>query len=73
MKKAGVVEPAVTNWALPTVFVAKKDRRLCFPVDYRRVNDFTVFDAYLIARMHECIDSPREVEMFSTLDANLGY
>lgn len=38
MKKDGVVEPVVTEWELPIVFVLKKTGRLRFFVEYCQLN-----------------------------------
>lgn len=36
--KAGVIEPARSEWAAPVVFVLKKDDKLPFFIDYRSLN-----------------------------------
>lgn len=46
MKKASRAEPAVSKWALPIVFVTKKNGSLRFYVDYRRLNAVTVRGSY---------------------------
>lgn len=46
MQKAGVAEPAMTEWALPIVLVSKKDGSLHFSVDYLRQNAVTDHDSY---------------------------
>lgn len=68
-----VIEPAQTKWAVPIVFVPKKDRTLQFFVDYRKLNGVTKQNSYLITRLNECIDSLVEATVFKTLDANSGY
>ena len=70
---AGVIEPAQSEWAAPVLFVPKKDGRLRFCVDYRKLNEIIVRDSYPLPRMDECIDSLAEAKIFSTLDANSGY
>ncbi len=71
--KAGVIEPATSEWAAPVLFAPKKDGRLRFCVDYRKLNEMTVRDSYPLPRMDECIDSLGEAKVFSTLDAYAGY
>ena len=73
MLKAGVIEPSSSEWASPIVFVPKKDGKLRFCVDYRKLNALTIRDSYPIPRMDECIDSLGDAGIFSTLDANSGY
>lgn len=71
--KAGVIEPTISEWASPVLFVPKKDGSLRFCIDYRKLNGLTMKDSYPIPRMDECIDSLGEAKIFSTLDANSGY
>lgn len=73
MLKAGVIEPAKTEWASPIVFAPKKDGQLRFCIDYRRLNALTIRDSYPIPRMDECIDSLGEATIFTTFDCNSGY
>ena len=73
MLKAGVIEPSSSEWASPIVFGPKKDGKLRFCVDYRKLNALTIRDSYHIPRMDECIDSLGDAGIFSTLDANSGY
>ena len=70
---AGVIEPAMSEWAAPVLFVPKKDGKLRFCIDYRRLNSMTVKDTYPLPRMDECIDSLGDAQYFTTLDAYSGY
>ena len=71
--KAGVIEPAHSEWASPIVFATKADGTQRFCVDYRRLNSITVTDTYPLPRTDECIDSLGDATIFSTLDTNAGY
>jgi hypothetical protein len=73
MLRAGVIEPATSEWASPVVLVLKPDGFMRFCIDYRRLNTVTVRDSYPLPRMDECIDSLGDARVFSTLDCNSGY
>lgn len=72
MLSQNVIEPAQTEWAAPIVFAPKKDGSLRICVNYRILSSLTRRYSYPIPRMDECIGSPGEATVFSTLDANSG-
>lgn len=57
----------------PVVLVKKKDGTLRFCADYRRLNDVTEEDAYLLLRINNAFDSLSKALWFSTLDLASGY
>ena len=71
--EADVIEPAQSEWAAPVLFAPKKDGKLRFCIDYRKLNGMTVRDSYPLPRMDECIDSLGDAQIFTTLDAYSGY
>ena len=72
MLEKGVIEPSNSPWASPIVLVTKKDGTTRFCVDYRRLNDVTVKDAYPLPRVDECIDALAGSKWFSCMDLNSG-
>ena len=73
MLRAGVIEPAQSEWASRVALVPKPDGSLRFCIDYRCVNAITVRDTYPQPRMDECIESVGDASVFTTVDCNLGY
>lgn len=73
MDEAAVVEPVLTEWASPVVYVPKKGESQHFCVQYRRLNEVTIRDSYTISRMKNCIDPLGEAQIFINLDANSRY
>ena len=68
-----VIQPSKSPWASSIVLVKKKDGTQRFCVDYRRLNDVTVKDAYPLPRIDESLDQLIGNQWFSCLDMNSGY
>lgn len=77
--RAGMIEPSSqTDYAAPTVLPPKKDeagnwtdRRMCG--DYRKMNDSTVADPYIMPTAEEIFDALGDSSIFSKLDLFKGY
>jgi hypothetical protein len=67
------IEQSDSPWSSPVVLVTKKDgtQRLC--LDYRKLNDLTVKDAYPIPRIDDSLEALGGARWFSTLDLAAGY
>ncbi|KAL4152809.1 hypothetical protein QTP88_000642 [Uroleucon formosanum] len=73
MKEQELVEQNTSPWAAPVVLAKKKDGspRLC--IDYRRLNDITEYDAYLMPDLNALIRQMRGAKVYSVLDLKSGY
>jgi hypothetical protein len=69
----GVVVPSKSNWASPVCLVRKKDMSVRWCIDYRRLNDSTIKDAYTLQRISMCLDCLAEASVFSVIDLQSGY
>lgn len=53
--------------------VQKKDRSWGMCVDYRKLNEQTIKDAYHLTRINDYLDSLNGAEWFSSLDLDMAY
>jgi hypothetical protein len=69
----GYIRPSTSPWAVPVLFVEKKDgtKRMC--IDYRALNEVTVKNKYTLLRIEDLFDQLRGTSMFSKIDMRSGY
>lgn len=73
MLSDGVIQPSSSPSASGIVLVRKKDGTRRFCVDYRRLNDVTIKDAYPLSRVDESLEQLAGSSWFSCLDISSGY
>ena len=73
MLTGGQIEPSDSPWSSPVVLVTKKDGGTRLGVDYHRLNDATVKDAYPLPTIDNTLDMLAGKQWFSTLDLVSGY
>ena len=73
MLNLGAIRPSNSPRASAIVLVRKKDGRLIFCIDLRRLNNRTVKDAYSLPKIESILDSLLGAKIFSTLDLKAGY
>ena len=73
MIEDGIIEPSDSPWSSPIVIVTKKDGTPRFCIDFQKVNDVTVKDAYPLPFINAILDKLRRARYISTLDLKQGY
>ena len=69
----GFIQPSMSPWCSPIVFVRKKDGTLRMCIDYRNLNRVTKKAKYPIPRTDETLERIGGNRFFSTLDLKSGY
>src|SRR5699024_8443394 len=73
MLTEGVIEPSTSPWSSPVVIVTKKDGKPRFCIDFQKVNEVTVKDAYPLPYISAILDKLRRARYISSLDLKQGY
>jgi transposase InsO family protein len=73
MKTTGVISESKSPWASPVVLSPKKDGKLRFCVDYRRLNKATKRDVYPLPVIDTVLSSMQGMKWFSSLDLAQGF
>ena len=71
--RQGVIEESTSPWSSPIVLVRKKDGSVRFCVDFRKLNNITVKDAFPIPRIDDMFDHLSEAQYYTTIDFKSGY
>lgn len=69
----GVIRESHSPWSSPVVLVRKRDGSLRLCIDYRKLNERTIKDAYALPRIEESLEAMGGCAWFSTLDLKSGY
>ena len=69
----GAIHTSHSPWASTVVLVWKKDSGLRFCINLRKLNNWTIKDAYSLPHIDKTLDSLKGSQWFSSLDLKSGY
>jgi hypothetical protein len=70
---AGLIVPSNSAWASPVNIVTKPDGTLRITIDYRKLNQITVKDAFPLPIIEQLIAKLRAFRIFSKFDCYSGF
>ena len=73
MLKLGVIEPAASPFSSPITLVRKKDGKIRFCVDFRRLNKRVKFDGEPLPDVDTIFSQLGKAKYFSKIDLSKGY
>lgn len=73
MLAAGMIVGSKSPWCSPVRLVKKKDNSIRVCVDFRKLNNVTVKDAYPIPIINDIFVHLAKAKVFSTIDLKNGY
>ena len=73
MLEQGTIEPSDSPWSAPICLVKKKDGSCRFCIDFRKLFEVTLKDAYPLPRIDDTLDALSGSMWLSTLDLASGY
>ena len=71
--RKGYIQPSKSPIASPVFFIKKKDGKLRFIQDYRKLNEFTVRNRYPLPLVQDIISKLQEARVFTKFDVRWGY
>ncbi|KAJ4938747.1 hypothetical protein NE237_008271 [Protea cynaroides] len=69
----GYIQPCISPWGAPVLFVKKKDGSVRLCIDYRELNKLTIKNRYPLPRIDDLFDQLQGAKVFSKIDLRSGY
>ncbi|HRO65872.1 MAG TPA: reverse transcriptase family protein, partial [Candidatus Dojkabacteria bacterium] len=69
----GLIEKSTSSWSFPVVVVKKADGTYRFCVNYSKLTEKTIKDAYPLPRIDDTLDQLHGAKYFTVCDASSGF
>ena len=69
----GYIQPSKSPLASPVFFVKKKDGKLRFVQDYRKLNEYTIKNRYPLPLVTDIVNRLQGAKYFTKFDVRWGY
>ncbi|XP_019390967.1 PREDICTED: uncharacterized protein LOC109310340 [Crocodylus porosus] len=73
MKKRGIIKESRSPWRSPMVVVPKPDGSIQLCIDYRKLNEIAMFNAFLMPQINDNLERIGHAQFILTLDLTKGY
>lgn len=71
--KSGAIDPAMSEWPAPVLFLSTKNDKLWLCIYYGKLNSMTIKDTSPLLKMDDCIDTLGEEQYFTKMNSYSGY
>jgi len=72
-QRKGYIQPSKSQLASPVFFVKKKDGKLRFVQDYRKLNEYTIKNRYPLPLVTDIVNRLQGAKYFTKFDVRWGY
>ena len=69
----GFIQPGISPWGAPVLFVKRKDGTLSMCIDYQHLNKFAIKNKYPLPRIDDLFDQLQGSSFFSKNNLRSGY
>ena len=73
MLQAGIIEKSNSAYAAPIVIVQKKDKSIRLCIDYRGLNEVTIFDPQPMPKLEDVYNKLGKAKFISKIDCTKGF